>query len=214
MGTMSGRVDPELNVYCEDNVAAIIIEQALLGNLLKRINILPVGSNNQLVPQAIFHLKARLGQLILIIWDGEVEKSSAEHWIKNQKINTPAKHQIDWSRLNWAFLPGNMPPDKWMIEELNCENGYRLLSNELGIAPQEAAGQLERLRGLDEHHDVGYELKQLTNIGCSIGSTEEAIRIIARSLRKLESDPLKPIRDAVDSVLNGNKVPIDREFIR
>lgn len=125
MGIMSGRADPELNVYCEDNVAAVVIGEALLGNLLKRTNIIPIGSNSQLVPQAAFHLKARLGQHILIIWDGEVSQRDAEGWIKTEKRNTPGIYSINWEKLNWTFIPGDIPPDKWIIEELNCEQGYQ-----------------------------------------------------------------------------------------
>lgn len=209
MGIMSGRADPELNVYCEDNVAAAIIEEALLGNLLKRTNIIPVGSDSQLVSQAVFHLKARLGQHILVIWDGDVTPEYAERWIRNEKRNTPSTYSINWERLNWTFVPGSIPPDKWMVEELNCDQGYQMLSEELRISPQEGKEQVGRLRGLDEHHDVGFELKQSTNIG----SSEDAIKILARSLRKLEHDPLKPIRDAVEAVLKGQKVPTERSFL-
>ena len=208
MGIMSGRADPELNVYCEDNVAAVLIEQALPGSLLKRTNIIPVGSDSQLVSQATFHLKAKLGRHILIIWDGEVSKEATEQWIKDAKKNTPEIYSMKWERLNWTYIPGGIPPDKWIIKELKCEKGYQLLSDELRISPQEAEDEIERLCGLDEHHSIGFELKQSMNI-----TSEEPIKILARCLRKLDHNPLEPIRIAVQSVLNGQKEPTERSFL-
>jgi hypothetical protein len=95
-----------------------------------------------------------------------------------------------------------------IIKELNCNQGYQLLSDELRILPREAEDEIERLCGLDEHHSIGFELKKSMNI-----ISEEPVKILARSLRKLDHDPLRPIRDAVESVLRGQKVPTERSFL-
>ena len=58
-------------------------------------------------------------------------------------------------RLNWASLPGASPPERWVVEALNCEAGYQLLGQELRQTPMEAAEIIVRLRSLSEIHQVG-----------------------------------------------------------
>ncbi len=71
---MSDAPEPELDIYCEDNAAELLIKQALPLDVRKRIRVLPVGDKGQIAAQGSFHLWTRLKNLsdMLLVWDGEV----------------------------------------------------------------------------------------------------------------------------------------------
>ncbi len=48
VGLMSGRLVTELNIYCKDNFAELLIESSLSGEARKRTRIIPVGSKSEL----------------------------------------------------------------------------------------------------------------------------------------------------------------------
>lgn len=203
MGVMSGQSNPEMHVYCEDEFAELLIKQAILGDLLKRTRIVQVGPDSQLAAQAAFHLRANLGQHLLLFWDGDVEQRKVNKWLKKETSDNESL-DADWNRINYTKFPGNEPPERWVLDELDNTEGHGLFGRELGCDEGSAAELIEELKALSEHHDVIYDLATKMNI-----DLEEAPRTLARSVSRLESNPLKPICDAVDAVLNGQNVRLE-----
>ena len=62
---------------------------------------------------------------------------------------------------------------------------------------------IERLRSLPDkdHRQLGYELGQRTNI-----SAEDALRMLAKSISRISSSPLKCVQEMVKAVLDGKGV--------
>jgi len=211
MGLMSGRATPELFLYCEDHFAALLIEQALSSDLRRRTSILPVGSNSEIAKQATHHLRANLGQHILLIWDGDDDtRRGVSGWIKKEKdeLKKQGSHPensliSDWdSRVNWGFLPGESAPEAWTVNLLNCDDGYKLLSEEIGSDESHARNLIETLMVISEPHDIGYKLIEEE----AIGSEDAALRMLAKSIFRLPEEPLKNVSEMVRAVLNGQKV--------
>lgn len=201
IGHMSGTRDPELHVYCQDNFAMLLIEQSLSGPLRQRTHIVPVGAESQLAQQGAFHLRAGFGQRMLLVWDGDVKLAEAQNHLNRAELTEELLGSSVFRRVNWAFLPGGKPPEQWTVEVLSCEEGYQVLGDELGETATETAEVIERLRTLDNPHDVGYQL------GSTYGtSTDEALRSLVRAVSRLSSKPLDTIRSTVEAVLEGKQV--------
>jgi hypothetical protein len=204
ISSMAGQADPELHVYCEDNFASLLIEQALPADLRKRTHIVPVGSKSEMAMQAAFHYRADFGQHMLLIWDGDVTKDEARGYL--QKAHEGLKDTVGSrgpfkQRLNWGFLPGNTPPEWWGLSVLDCKEGYESLGKELNAPKPDAAELIERLSSLSDHRELGHELEQRTNI-----PEQDALRMLARSIASLTSEPLKCIEKIIREVLDGKQV--------
>jgi hypothetical protein len=189
------RADPELHIYCEDNFAALLIESSLSGEVRKRTRTIPVGAKSQLVKQSYCHLSANFGQHILLLWDGDVEEKEANQWLKNDL------REDFHDRVNWGFLSGKEPPEKWVINTLDCSEGHQIFAKELREEPAQAAEIIQQLKALHDPKEIAHKLATITNI-----DEDEAYRIQVRSISCLSSNPLKTISDAVEKVLNGQSV--------
>jgi energy-coupling factor transporter ATP-binding protein EcfA2 len=198
VGLMSGQPNPELNVYCEDDFARLLIQDILPLDIRKRVNIIPVGAKSQLVQQAAFHLRANFGQLILLCWDGDVPDSEANAWIeKDLKFDDNRGEKA-----NWTFFPGSKPPEKWVIDTLNCSEGYKLVAGELNENNVDhAGGIIQSLVAISDPKDISHKLAEIANI-----TQDEAFRIQIKSVSRLPSKPLKSVVDAVTCVLEGRNI--------
>jgi hypothetical protein len=194
-GLISGQLEPELHVYCEDTFAETLIRQSLPGELRQRVHVVPVGSKTELVKQAVFHLRAGHKQHLLLVWDGDVTPHEIRTWMKNECNGQYASFE---SRINLASLPGGCPPEKWVVEALNCEDGFRLLGDELRQTPASTAELLEGLRSLQDVHDVGHQLGKQTNL-----SAHESSLALARAAARLPFSPLGTVQAKVEAVLNS-----------
>jgi hypothetical protein len=206
LGDMAGQADPELHIYCEDYFASLLIGQVLPADLRKRTHIVPVGSKSEMAMQAAFHFRADFGQHILLIWDGDVTREEAGKYL--QKANESLKDAVGSrghfkQRLNWGFLPGHDTPEWWSLSILDSTEGYVLLGRELNSSEAYAAEVIERLRSLNDHRELGHELERRTNI-----AEQDALRMLARSISSLTSEPLKCVQKMVRAVLDGKQVQV------
>lgn len=197
-GLISGELEPELHICCEDTFAETLIRQALPDDLGRRVHIVPVGSKTELVKQAVFHLRAGHKQHLLLVWDGDVTEHEIRTWMRKE---CNGQYESFEPRINWTLLPGGCPPEKWVVEALNCDEGFELLAYELRQTPASAAGLLEGLRALREIHGVGHQLGKLTN-----RSAYESSLALARAAARLTSSPLNSIQAEVEAVLNTKRV--------
>ena len=203
VGEMSEVPEPELDVYCEDNVAELLIRQSLPGPLHSRIRVLPVGSKNQLAGQGYFHLRTRLGDDIhmLLVWDGDFDSAEIEESLRKANLTKEKLEETTFRRLNWMSLPGDTAPERWILEMLDCKDGYELLGHELREDNARAAAIIKKLRAVDNHHNVGYELGRMYSC-----DAQEALRCLVRAVSRLPSRPLEPIHEAVQAVLDDRWV--------
>ncbi len=204
MGGMSEVPDPELDVYCEDNVAELLVRQALPADIRKRVRVLPIGADNQLAGQGSFHLRTRRDQErhMLLVWDGDATPSKVDGFLKNAGLTKEKMDEARFRHLNWITLPRGAAPEKWMLEVLDCEDGYEALRSALNeTSVTVVAGYIEALKNLGEHHDVGYELGRYSGL-----SAQVALDRLVMAVANLPSRPLDPVHKAIELVLNGEQV--------
>lgn len=197
MGEMSGNCTPEVYVYCEDEVAAIAVESGLDGLQRRRVKAVPVGSSTQLTTVAAhMHLAAGLQQRALLVWDGDVAQGDRDRWLRELTSLHPG-HTV-----SWTTLPGDVPPERWAIEALDCPEGHALLAARVRYDPGTVAGWLTQLRAIPEHHSIPFEFHRLANQA----SQELAARDLFAAAAALESSPLSMMGEAVQAVLDGGLV--------
>jgi predicted ATPase len=203
VGDMSGTPDPELDVYCEDNLAELLIRESLPGPVRKRIRVLPVGSKANLAEQGAFHLRTRLGDEshMLLVWDGDVRQAEIDNFLRTAGLTEEGAIDTDLDHLNWTTLPGPAAPERWLLEVLDCDDGYDLLGYELGETGSSTCGVIERLKTVRNHHDVAYELGQMYGF-----SAHQALSCLVRAAARLPSRPLEPVCEVVHAVLDGRRV--------
>ncbi|MBF6620634.1 MAG: ATP-binding protein [Patulibacter sp.] len=193
MGAMAGLPNPELNVYCEDVFARSLIGHALDADLRNRVQITDVGSNSELAQQARFHQRANLGQRVLIAWDGDVSDADGAGWLKAAKGHSKP---LDLNQTNWLRLPGGKAPERWVLEELDCQSGWETLAGELTMTESDAAGHISSLKTVTEPHRIVHELAQRTNL-----QHDESRGALLRALARLPEKPLESITNAISTVL-------------
>jgi len=208
MGIMAGRSIPELNIYCEDYFAELLIKQSLSNNVRSRVHIVPVGSNSELLNQALFHIRGEFGQHVLILWDGDRKtRADAKKWIKNLVAALKSRRDVDIlnkfrEKVNWVFLPGDDVPETWLINKLNCPEGIVNLTHQLNCGTEsEAEILIDELSAVGEPHNISFELSKKSAI-----DEDEAQRLLIRSISGMTSKPLEPIYQKVKSVLEGKKI--------
>lgn len=208
MGIMTGRANPELNVYCEDYFAELLIRQSLSNDSRSRTHVVPVGSNSELINQTVFHLRAGFGQHTLILWDGDSEtRIKAKNWLKRVRDVLISKGDANFfntfkNRVNWGFLPGSDAPELWAIKILNNADGFSILKSQLNCSSDsEAEVIIGELASVSEPHNIGYELSKKFSL-----EEEEAQRILIKSVYELPSKPLDPINQKISSILNNKRI--------
>lgn len=197
MGDLTGTARAELFIYCEDETARVIVEEALAGDVRSRVNIIPIGSKSELLSQARSHIRTKLGHSLVVLWDGDV--TVAEHQTDLDEVRELA--DLHGVRVSTAYLPGLTAPEDWLVDTLDCDEGIGALSDELRMSTAVACPQLVAGLQCCAPHDVAHRISEET------GRDEaEAIRTLARAVARMPSDPLGSLADAVTRALSGEEL--------
>lgn len=201
VGELSGIAEAELDIYCEDNFAAKIIESGISGVQRRRIRIHAIGSASELSSFAAFHLRAASPNLLLIVWDGD-QRDKAGNYLK---IKTHEKVSLrDHPKLNYCFLPGRTAPEIEVLRQLLTDEGVESVSRQLNEDKHTVADLIRFAQTIGNHREVIHVLGKQTNI-----EPEELIRVFASAYAQLSSAPLREVSDVIAGVLNGETVKSD-----
>lgn len=185
MSQMSKIQTAELVVFCEDNVAENIIKHSSKG-IQNRIICTGVGSKTEIVKAVKLHKLSHDPRRCMIIWDGDVLDSDIYKYIKGETID-------------YAKLPGNMAPEKWIINSLDNEDGIKILSDFLTQNETFVENLLNIAKSTTDCHDIFYKLSE--KMMCS---EKEAISLFCRALLKVNPAGLSDLKNNIENVLNGN----------
>ena len=191
--SISTQVESDVIIFCEDDVAESLIRQAVSGDLRRRLKVV-YGSKTKLLGYAEAHLKAGWPQIPLIIWDGDVKSDEVEKWMGSLDQNTRDELSARVSRIK---LPGELPPERWMLAQLDTDEGCRLLAEELNEDVPTTKAFLGMLSTMTAFHSLSYELAERT------GLDEKAVlRSLTRSIGRLPTDPLAMLREQIGKAAN------------
>ena len=187
---MKGNVQPELTVYCEDYVAATLVEEAIPYEDRIRLKILDIGSKNTVIKQGVSHLRGSFPGGCLCILDGDATQNEIDTWIKSEANDN--KDIVP----DTEILPGNAyPPESWVLAQLAHASYRDEFANQLGCGRTEAAGHITAMSAVN-HHDMAFTLSQ--RIGFD---QEECIRRIMRSVAPQHPE-LDKLRMRIKELIN------------
>ena len=188
---MTGEVQPELTIYCEDQAAAILIEEAIPYEDRRRLRILNVGSDVTVVRQGVCHLRGGFPGACFCVLDGDTTPNQIAGWLTSEANDDP-----DISP-PVSILPGdNLPPEGWVLDQLALEDYRNEFAGQLGCDRAEARGHVDAMRVELDHHDIAYTLCRRTGF-----DKRECIRRIMKSIAPRHPG-LDELRRKIGDLLN------------
>ena len=171
MYEMTGKNHPELIIYCEDEVAATMIEESLPHDMRVRVAIQVIGSNTAIAHQGVSHLRSGFEMKALCVFDGDCSKRAIKGWIKEEG---GSRNDVTPECL---LLPGDkLPPETWALSQLNHSPYKENFAGELCCSATEAQEHIRALGVLLNHHNIPFELHQRTGL-----DIQDSIRRIMRA---------------------------------
>ncbi len=156
MSEMKGIVQPELVIYCEDESAKILIEEALPYVIRKRVTILEVGSDVNVIRQGVVHTRIPGVVKCLSILDGDCTAAKVSGCLRSETGDAAFQ-------LESLILPGGgLPPEKWVVEQLANPAYENEFVKQMRCSVAEAKGHIETLAVELDHHNLGYCLHSRT----------------------------------------------------
>ena len=196
-GKLSGENSNELDIFVEDTIAKTLLELAISSEIRTRVNILPIGSSKAISNQLAARYKnLKKGDCIAIL-DGD-QRSRRTH-INQEFINSLESYRNKNEAEKWIserinFLPGNVWPEKWIIEQTKNSRKYGLLK-ELSIDEDKLIEYLnEALRA--NRHDELYVLSKKVNLDKSA-----VLNFLVRHVVNIYEDEFEDIRVFVNNFL-------------
>lgn len=166
---MKGQIQPELTIYCEDGVAAVLVEEAIAYEDRRRLRMIDVGSNVTVIRQAVSHMRGGFPRQCLCVLDGDCAAPQIEEWIASERGANSAITPL------YEILPGNnIPPERWVLEQLAFEDYRNQFAEQLGCARDQASEHVNAMR-VDLNHERADRLRASNEIGgrkpsCASGS--------------------------------------------
>jgi hypothetical protein len=183
-------------IFCEDDIAEAIIVQTVDGELRRRMKVVRAGAKSSLAQFAYSHYRSGWSYKILIVWDGDVQESEAAAWLRG--LNMTHAEQQALSRIQ---LPGPLPPERWLIDQLLQHDGAALLAEELGEDAREAQMMLNAATARAQHHNIFYELARKSAL-----DKAHVLNSAIRATRRLPHRPLTHLGEQMRRVAAGESL--------
>jgi len=189
---MGGESRPELQLYAEDRLAAMLAEEALPSGLRTRVRVSDVGSSATLARQAVSHLRAGGDVPALSVFDGDCTTAQVDGWIGGERGE---RREL---APDYLILPGDgLAPERWLIRQLAIEEYAHALAAELDCSLGQVRDHVDNMAAQIDHHHTGYVLARRTGL-----TEHEATRKLARSVARRHPG-LDPLRRRVTELLDG-----------
>lgn len=172
LGMMREQPTPELTIFCEDDFAKKVIEEALPPEIMFRVHISPTGSKNELV-KAYCYWRKGLDHPAngIIVWDGDVAEDEIERSIKAQGAQpfrlggnaTLPNEESPKKGIRYTTLHPEGNPEINILRQLR-QYGQEQLRKTLGFGSvDEVQNLLSQLEQLPDHHSFAYQAAQRLN---------------------------------------------------
>ena len=167
---LTGDTVKELTVYVEDKVAKAILETLLNSSIRKRINIVDVGSKENVVRMVGAHYRnASLGKAIAIA-DGDLTEKELNNWYKKYVLKEGERFDelfpVNAPKM-FSKFSGDNAPEKFILEKLKSSEAYVRSIDDSEAFCSFIANEI----ALDDHHGL------FRVIAKEIGLGEELVRM-------------------------------------
>ena len=129
---MSSSNKCELDIFVEDNVAKIILQNILPAELRSRIKIIVIGSATAIARQlAALHIRGE-EKATIAIFDGDQRIKEADNLRHAKSMHENCTNEFEkWYKARIAYLPGDTWPEAWLINK--CKTAHQQVASELSI---------------------------------------------------------------------------------
>ena len=155
---MAGQIQPELTIYCEDLFARFIIEEALPHDDKVRCSVREVGDWATVIRQGVSHIRSGYEMRAICVLDGDCSASELEKRIASES----GSHEE--LRPEWILLPGEMAPEKWIIEQLRLPIYRNRFAKQFDCSIGQADKMIDAVHAELDHHNLGHCVQQMTGM--------------------------------------------------
>ena len=154
-----GETPRELTVYVEDHIAKLILQELFNSSLLKRVNLVDVGSKENVIRMVGAHYRnTSLGKAVGIA-DGDLTQKELRNWYKKYVLKEgEAFDDVFESNSVKMFnkFAGTDAPEVYMVEKLKQNDDYiRAIDDS-----DEFKSFIKHELSLEDHHNLFYEVAE------------------------------------------------------
>lgn len=181
VGKLQSKAKPELFVYCEDEAAEVLIASCLGTDLRRRVEIIAIGSKNE-VPNAVkWHVNLKKHGKALALLDGDVQQKEMDKFCQIIKAEYIKK------------LPGESPPETYVVQHLaNNPDSWQRLASVWRADKEEVKSTLDAALAAGDPHEI------IPSIGERL-SLEQ--RDVWRTLCEVLAEYNEDFRDAIEGFI-------------
>ena len=133
----------------------------------------------------------------IAVMDGD-QKHSIDHHKKNfiKALESSKDHdkEIEWFTERLSVLPGDIWPEKWLIQSLQSMDTAELASL-LAVPKEELCSYIDEAAGAEEHNEINILAKRLSLDPMHI------FRTAACCLARSDNDYFRPIHETIERFL-------------
>lgn len=149
---MSASHKCELDIFVEDEVAEILLQNCLPAEIRSRVKIIIIGSASAIARQlAALHIRGEERPTIAI-FDGDQRKKEGDNLKHAKNMHENCTSQFDeWFKNHIYYLPGNTWPEAWIVEK--CDSIHEHVSAELKLDISHVGDMLTQSLQAGKHNE-------------------------------------------------------------
>lgn len=195
-GKLSDGAKKELSVYTEDEVGASVLQGLLSNPILRRIKIIPIGSDQAILRQLA--AAYRVGNHACIAFcDGDKHQNyeKAVSQVKNHLEGRVNPDYNEWIQLRLNYLPGDSRPEKFLLDLLKAHKELQLELSNLWQIDFKLEDTIDQALYAGKHNEFHYFSKQLN-------LSEDQVRMdVIRIIRKAIPDSIRSLESEILTIL-------------
>ncbi len=196
-GKLAGENTNELDIFVEDSDSATLIAAFIETSIRKRLNIIPIGSPIPIIHQMAARYRDPKESECIAIMDGDQAHALDLHksqFLKSLESSKDAEQEAEWFMQRLAFLPGNVWPEKWLIETLKSVD-ISGLAKLLHTSEEELLTYIDDASNALKHNEI-YILAQNLSL-----DPANIYYVSAVWLLGMGNNDFKPIHEIIDRFL-------------
>lgn len=196
---LTGSDHKDLSIYVEDEIAKQLVETLFNVLISKRIQIIDVGSKENVIRLTAAHyINDQLG-LAIGIPDGDATDSEIKNWCSKYMLKSGEECTAEefQSRKSSYFenLPSTMAPEKYILDKMNSDPSFL---NDIDDSEEFANFIHNQIDIIDDHHALFYKIAQF------LSKDDEGIkRDILRYVSRNYTDEFQQIINLVNTKLGA-----------
>ena len=199
-GQLSGESGTELKIFVEDEVGKAFVENSISNSIRERVSVIPIGSDQAVLTHLVVHYREKDYSFIAFLdGDKQLEKTKAIKQMKakmEKQIDCTYKEFEDFFSKRLQYLPGNVWPEKYLIDEALKQDQHEVLCNAWSVSENEVVIFLEQASVAGKHHEF-HSLSDNLHL-----SAEQVRADIVRFYKQTHNEDISNLERKINELLN------------